>query len=910
MSSNPANKTVIAAAAAAATAIFSMMVLYQPIRNSERPRFKRRFIKGNDKNNNNKKKNNNNKNENNDNNNDNNNNNNNNTNKSVDEALQSLKPIGVVHSIYRLCVGTPRQGLLAPNAKGKIEIFQDVISSDSVLGLEDYSHVWIVFLFHLNTTTTTTNNNDNNKKKTKNKGKRQQQQQQQLHSKVAPPALGGKKVGIFSTRTPHRPNPFGVTLCRLERVEVTDDGTAVLHVSGLDLVDGTPVLDVKPYVGEYDSIPSAKVPEWVSEGLDKRRRIVWKARANAQLEGIVSSKSHSLEFYNDDSFESIKSCIEEVLSVDVRSTYQTKQLRKNKFQAERSGRILDVLVGGGATTTTTPPTPALEQTPESCPPVEEKPTTTTEPTPQVCTQQIDNLLISFTVQTPKTTKSEASKGSGAEDKVTIVSVGVLKNQKNESKGTSRRRSFEPRTFEPVVEDFEPEGFEEGLEEESSCLTVDTDATEKEEPEENREESIEFDATIVAQNEEEEKEQVEDKEVEVQEEKEVEAQEEKEPEAQEEKEPEAQEEKEPVEAKEPEAQEENEQAVEAETTEKEIEEQPTAAEETTEEPATTEEVPQLGEEPEEDDKEDKAAEEASDNVTKEEKAQEEEEQESKEAQAQEQAPEPADEKETEPEKKEVTTIEEAHGVETIRRDGSARDLRRAEGSRSPELSPTPDGLRKAPSYKRKTAWLPPVPTIPKKKIEDLGDYKSLKSYWAEEAKRNTPKGIAPMTRQDSEGKGYLVFGEQPIFIAKANTDDDDRTNTSGRNTPSIEVVNEGSSSNLTAVVLEEQEGEREPKKDETNDEKKVPTEEEVVEDKEEVADDRKEIVDDKEVTDEIEKNETGSTQGSSTDSVTEEQTEEKDDDDEEDDDDTPQKEREAVESLTIEDAKEEVIEMHL
>ncbi|XP_075067029.1 tRNA (adenine(37)-N6)-methyltransferase isoform X2 [Mixophyes fleayi] len=91
------------------------------------------------------------------------------------------------------------------------------------MGLQQFSHVWILFIFHKNGHLS-------------------------CKAKVQPPRLNGAKTGVFSTRSPHRPNAIGLTLAKLERVE---DGT--LYLSGIDIIHGTPVIDIKPYIAEYDS---------------------------------------------------------------------------------------------------------------------------------------------------------------------------------------------------------------------------------------------------------------------------------------------------------------------------------------------------------------------------------------------------------------------------------------------------------------------------------------------------------------------------------------------------------------------------------------------------------------------------------------------------------------------------------
>ncbi|XP_014065009.1 tRNA (adenine(37)-N6)-methyltransferase [Salmo salar] len=93
----------------------------------------------------------------------------------------------------------------------------------SLVGLDNYSHVWVIFLFHKNGHLS-------------------------YKAKVKPPRLNGQRVGMYSTRSPHRPNALGLTLAKLDRV--TGD---TLHLSEIDMIEGTPVLDIKPYISDYDS---------------------------------------------------------------------------------------------------------------------------------------------------------------------------------------------------------------------------------------------------------------------------------------------------------------------------------------------------------------------------------------------------------------------------------------------------------------------------------------------------------------------------------------------------------------------------------------------------------------------------------------------------------------------------------
>ncbi len=304
----------------------------------------------------------------------------------MEDGLQ-IKPIGIVRSVYRLCVGTPRQGLLAPNGRGCIDLFTLGNSSpaSSVEGLEEFSHIWIVFIFHRNT--------------------QSENSSQRIKSKIAPPAYGGQKVGIFATRSPHRFNPIGMTLCKLDRIERLDKRNVRLHISGMDLVDGTPVLDIKPYVPVYDSMMSdVRLPNWVEGGLSLKRSVIVNESARKELQTILQENPDALEFYGpnhgdvtiEETMEKVLDCIQDVLAVDVRSSYQTKKSRAGKFKAERSTHLQDAAM-------------KLD----------------TQATENYCTQQFDNLLVHFEISEQQSPRGKATKNSGAVDTLIVTSIELL-----------------------------------------------------------------------------------------------------------------------------------------------------------------------------------------------------------------------------------------------------------------------------------------------------------------------------------------------------------------------------------------------------------------------------------------------------------------------------------------------------
>jgi len=141
-------------------------------------------------------------------------------------VASALRPIGHIETIFQSKFGTPRQGGLAPDSRATLTLDPAAVGGDAagaLDGLSQYSHVWLIWGFHLHADAP-------------------------ARAKISPPILRGRKVGVFATRAPFRPNPFGLTLVGLDRV---DGGT--LHLSGVDLVSGSPVYDIKPYLAEWDA---------------------------------------------------------------------------------------------------------------------------------------------------------------------------------------------------------------------------------------------------------------------------------------------------------------------------------------------------------------------------------------------------------------------------------------------------------------------------------------------------------------------------------------------------------------------------------------------------------------------------------------------------------------------------------
>ncbi|MBO4990912.1 MAG: tRNA (N6-threonylcarbamoyladenosine(37)-N6)-methyltransferase TrmO [Firmicutes bacterium] len=145
-----------------------------------------------------------------------------------------LKIIARIHSDFPTKFGIPRQSGLVKGLRATVVFEPEYRIAEAVRGLEDFSHIWLVWQFS-------------------------QAVRQDWSPTVRPPRLGGnKRMGVFATRSPFRPNAIGLSSVELESIEYTKDLGPVLHVSGADLMDGTPIYDIKPYLPYADSHPEAR----------------------------------------------------------------------------------------------------------------------------------------------------------------------------------------------------------------------------------------------------------------------------------------------------------------------------------------------------------------------------------------------------------------------------------------------------------------------------------------------------------------------------------------------------------------------------------------------------------------------------------------------------------------------------
>ncbi|WP_318504656.1 tRNA (N6-threonylcarbamoyladenosine(37)-N6)-methyltransferase TrmO [Photobacterium leiognathi] len=145
----------------------------------------------------------------------------------------SIDPIGIIHSPYKEKFAVPRQPRLVPSARSEIILQGDANSLEAVRGIEQFSHLWLLFLFDQNL-------------------------EAGWRPTVRPPRLGGnERIGVFASRATFRPNGIGMSAVELKGVR-HENGNVIIELGGVDLVDGTPVVDIKPYIPYSDSLPQAQ----------------------------------------------------------------------------------------------------------------------------------------------------------------------------------------------------------------------------------------------------------------------------------------------------------------------------------------------------------------------------------------------------------------------------------------------------------------------------------------------------------------------------------------------------------------------------------------------------------------------------------------------------------------------------
>ncbi|MCG6202720.1 tRNA (N6-threonylcarbamoyladenosine(37)-N6)-methyltransferase TrmO [Psychromonas antarctica] len=199
-----------------------------------------------------------------------------------------LKSIGFIHSPYKEKFAVPRQSGLVPSAKAELEILPPYNDMNAFLGLESFTHLWLVFVFHKN---------------------RDSIEENRWQPMVRPPRLGGnKRIGVFATRSPCRPNPIGLSLVEFHGIKQVR-GKIFLQLSNIDLVDGTPIVDIKPYIPYADAKPDA-----LAGFAQEMPQPLMEVHFSKQALQIIEQVNHS--------YPELQQLVTEVLQQDPRPAYK------------------------------------------------------------------------------------------------------------------------------------------------------------------------------------------------------------------------------------------------------------------------------------------------------------------------------------------------------------------------------------------------------------------------------------------------------------------------------------------------------------------------------------------------------------------------------------------------------------
>lgn len=201
--------------------------------------------------------------------------------------------IGIVHSPYKEKFAVPRQPGIVTSAKGQIELLPPYNDEHAIRDLEQFSHLWVLFVFHGT-------------------------QEQGWKPLVRPPRLGGNvKTGVFSTRSTFRPNPIGMSAVALEGIK-REGQKVIIEIAGMDLLDGTPVVDIKPYIPYSDSLPGAHAG-YAADKPTARMPVEFSAEAEPALQELNTTYPHIKEF------------IADVLAQDPRPAYRNACTEKRQY---------------------------------------------------------------------------------------------------------------------------------------------------------------------------------------------------------------------------------------------------------------------------------------------------------------------------------------------------------------------------------------------------------------------------------------------------------------------------------------------------------------------------------------------------------------------------------------------------
>lgn len=209
----------------------------------------------------------------------------------------TLPIIGIMKSPYKEKFGIPRQPNLVQVESyiDMLEPYNDLLAFE---GIETFSHLWLLWQFHDN----------------------KNQQQTKFRAQVRPPRLGGnQKIGVFATRSMYRPSPVGLSVVQLKQVKKVGKAVRV-YVTGSDLLDGTPILDIKPYIQYSDAVMEAQ--SGYAQDEPERKQVVWTEQAAVQKQQLLQQHKISAQMLSE---------LEQVLSLDPRPAYQEDETRLYKM---------------------------------------------------------------------------------------------------------------------------------------------------------------------------------------------------------------------------------------------------------------------------------------------------------------------------------------------------------------------------------------------------------------------------------------------------------------------------------------------------------------------------------------------------------------------------------------------------
>ncbi len=209
------------------------------------------------------------------------------------QASFEFSSIGVIHSCFKQKFGIPRQPGLVIEAQASLELLSPYDCAEALTELAGFSHLWIIFVFH-------------------------QSLRDGWCPTVRPPRLGGnRRIGVFASRSPFRPNPIGLSVVRLQGI-VEQDGKRLLKLGGIDLLDGTPVLDIKPYLPYGDAIADARAG-YAQAAPRTLLPVAFSPVAEAQIKVA------------EEDYPGLQRLIEQVLAADPRPAYQAAKPQRRQF---------------------------------------------------------------------------------------------------------------------------------------------------------------------------------------------------------------------------------------------------------------------------------------------------------------------------------------------------------------------------------------------------------------------------------------------------------------------------------------------------------------------------------------------------------------------------------------------------